>query len=311
MNRNPLNLPPKPSDKKCNARTPKGYCKNKAGFKTGHEGEGRCHLHGGLTPLVKKNKNENDFLIQSLYTSALPTSLANELATIKTDPLFSSLINEFALLKLLVLSLVKDLPVDLANIYGKPICHACKEELDPYSDLVFIEYRKDYDNLQKRMDRTITAIREMSNVYDKISKAQERQKRYVQISDLENIIINWGKILNKHFGDDPKINIVQEELLNAGFFRQPGSQDSELLQRFREVQNNARKKYRNKHNKDGDVKVGEIYKETFEEVFGDQIQEAEVIDVDEEIKPRKKVRKKRSAHDILKQERKKNARTNS
>jgi len=286
----------------------KGYCKNRAGFKTGHLGEGRCYLHGGLTPLVKKNKDENDFLIQSLYTSALPTSMANELATIKTDPLFSSLINEFALLKLLVLSLVKDLPVDLANIYGKPICHACKEELDPFGDLIFIEYRKDYDNLQKRMDRTITAIREMSNVYDKISKAQERQKRYVQISDLENIIINWGKILNKHFGDDPKIKMVQEELLNAGFFRNPGSQDSELLQRFREVQDKARKKYRNEKDRTGEVKVGEVYKETFEEVFGSQIQDAEVIDVDVEIKPkRKKIRKKRSAHDILKRERAKDA----
>lgn len=36
----------------CGARTRDGDpCRNEAGFKTGHLGEGRCYLHGGLTPI--------------------------------------------------------------------------------------------------------------------------------------------------------------------------------------------------------------------------------------------------------------------
>jgi len=43
----------------CGAKTRKGTpCKNQAGFRTNHLGEGRCYLHGGLsTGPPKKNKN--------------------------------------------------------------------------------------------------------------------------------------------------------------------------------------------------------------------------------------------------------------
>lgn len=305
MNRNPLELIEKPADYHCNARAPRGYCRNRAGYKTIHFGEGRCFLHGGNTP-VNKTADENDFYIQSLYSKYLPTSLAEELKQIRTDPLFTTLFDEFALLRMLVLSLIKDLPVDLANIYGKPVCSVCKQELDHRHDTIFIEYPQDYKNLQKRLDKTIVAIREMANVYDKISKAQERQKRFVQITDLEAIIFKWGKILMNHFGDDPKISLVQEELMNSGFFRQPGEQDSELLIRFRKFQSKAKEKYiyRKKSKKDGkNVKVSEVYNDTFEEFFGNgggiaNVEEAEIIEV--------KKPKTRNAQDILKMLKKKN-----
>lgn len=45
--------------KMCGAKTRKGTpCKNPAGFRTDHLGEGRCYLHGGLsTGPPKRNKN--------------------------------------------------------------------------------------------------------------------------------------------------------------------------------------------------------------------------------------------------------------
>ena len=77
MNRNPLMLPVKQSDTKCNARTPRGYCKQRAGFRTAHFGEGRCHLHGGDTPINTNRKAELAF-----YTRYLPTTLSVEMQEI-------------------------------------------------------------------------------------------------------------------------------------------------------------------------------------------------------------------------------------
>lgn len=47
-----MGLAQREADFYCNARKKqgRGYCKNRAGFKTPHVGEGRCHLHGGSAP---------------------------------------------------------------------------------------------------------------------------------------------------------------------------------------------------------------------------------------------------------------------
>lgn len=43
---------PGPPGYYCNATTRQGApCRNRAGYKTSHVGEGRCHLHGGKTPV--------------------------------------------------------------------------------------------------------------------------------------------------------------------------------------------------------------------------------------------------------------------
>ncbi len=51
--------PHEQGNKRCGAKTRKGTpCKNLAGFRTNHLGEGRCYLHGGLsTGPPKENKN--------------------------------------------------------------------------------------------------------------------------------------------------------------------------------------------------------------------------------------------------------------
>jgi uncharacterized protein YjcR len=53
----------------CGAKTRKGTpCKNPAGFRTNHLGEGKCYLHGGLsTGPPKKNKNAEKHGLFSKY----------------------------------------------------------------------------------------------------------------------------------------------------------------------------------------------------------------------------------------------------
>lgn len=242
MNKNPLNLEPKAPDTKCNARTPNGYCKNKAGYKTMHPGEGRCYYHGGNTPV----RVHGDPLFQSIYTKALPSSLAIELTEIQRDPLFSTLFQEFSILRLIVSGLLNQLPADLSTIYGRPVCSECGKHLgkilnrdDPTDEGAQMVIDVDWEVQWKRLTKLISTIETMSRVFEKISKHEERQKRFIQVSELEGLMVQWGKILMKYLGNDSRIKEIQQELMDAGFLRQPGAQDEEKLAIFRRFQTKA------------------------------------------------------------------------
>jgi len=303
MNKNPLNLPPKAPDKHCNARTPNGYCKNLAGFRTGKLGEGRCWLHGGMTPAIKNGSNL-DLYTQTIYTKFLPTNLAIELAEIKVDPTFSSLKEEYGLLKLIVQGLISNLPADLALMYGKLVCGKCGMEMDS-SDEILVQYDKDNDTetLEKRLKLVLQTIRDMANVFDKVSKAEERQKRFVQMSDLEGIVIQWGKILTDHLGDDPRINEIQKDMLTTGFFRTPGQQDDEKMAKFHEIQTKLKSKYKYGKRKGEVDTIKDVYVELNNEInhFDDaslDIEEAEIVkpklSAKEILAEKKKLKKKKA-----------------
>lgn len=83
-------LPKKKSDKFCNARTGKGYCKNVAGFKTDHVGEGRCFLHGGRGGRT---------IVTGLYSKKLTSTVRKEFDKLTKDPALVDLYSEFALIK--------------------------------------------------------------------------------------------------------------------------------------------------------------------------------------------------------------------
>ena len=244
MNRNPLNLPeklPEPGGK-CNARTKTGYCKYLAGHGTTHVGTGRCHLHGGSTP----PKLFGDAVFQTIYSKMLPTNLAIELSEIQRDPMFSNLFQEFSLLKLIIQGLLKELPVDLATMYGRPVCSECGKNLGKLIDFdsndgegVLSVIRIDWKLQLSRLTKLVSVIESMSRVYEKISKNEERQKRFIQISELEGLMVQWGKTLMKFFGDDPRIEEMQHELMTVGFLRSPGEQDVETLNKLNELRKDA------------------------------------------------------------------------
>lgn len=292
MNRNPLDLPVKQSDKKCNARTPTGYCRHRAGYGTHHSGSGRCKYHGGCSPaLIGK---ASDYNLQTLYTKMLPTSLAEELMEIKHDPMFSNLFQEYALMKLIVQGLLTDLPIDLAQIYGKPSCHHCKKKYKASGEKFYIEYKKGWRGEQQKLDKLIRTIESMSRVFEKISKSEERQKRFILVSELEQLMVRWGQILMRHFGNDPKIGVVQDEIMKLGFVRKPGEQDSQKLELFRQLQHKVMNKYNyRKYQKKDDVTIADMVEEAY----------PELIDVPfiEETKSKSKSKKKTfNAADFLK-----------
>jgi hypothetical protein len=166
--------------------------------------------------------------------------LAIELAEIKNDPCFTSLFEEFALLKLMAQRLITNLPEDLASVYGQPVCSVCKKTLkdDSYDIITPLDGRMN----EKRIEQLLKVIRDMGNIFDKSSRHEERQKRFITVSELEVIVKNWATILMKYFGDDPRIAEVQEEILNSGFIRKPGDGDIERLNKIQRFQKKVQNK---------------------------------------------------------------------
>lgn len=293
MNRNPLKLQPKTPDKNCNARTPRGYCRNRAGYKTPHVGAGRCWVHGGLTPsgIRRGIAGEESFNVQTIYTQMLPTSLAEELVSIKHDPMFSTLFNEYALLKMIVQSLLNNLPVDLSQMYGKPVCEECKEKYDPSGKKFYIAYKSDWAGDQKRLDKLVSTIESMSRVFEKISKHEERQQKYILVSELEQLMLRWGKVLMKHLGDDSRISAIQDEIMRIGFIRRPGDDDAEKLELFQELQKTVKNEYSyRRHTKKEPITIAQAVAKVYPELLdANPVQDADVV----ETKPAKKRSKKR------------------
>jgi hypothetical protein len=81
---------PNPPEWYCTAKAKStgNQCGNRAGFKTDHVGEGKCHLHGGLTPIkhgrYSKVKNEETRrLFEEHSQDANPLDLLPELALLR------------------------------------------------------------------------------------------------------------------------------------------------------------------------------------------------------------------------------------
>ncbi len=67
----------------------------------------------------------------------------------------------------------------------------------------------------------------MSKLFEKLSKHEERQKRFITISELESIVMRWAQILIKYYGDSPEIGSSpqywhRDEQLWAKNRRRPG-----------------------------------------------------------------------------------------
>ena len=250
MNRNPLELPYKLADEKCNARTSRGYCRNNAGFKTNHFGTGRCFLHGGR-PRMNSLKKVDDSVLTSIYAKTLPTNLMIELTDLKSDTSFISLTQELALLKVFVNSLLNGLPKDLSTMFGKPVCSVCSEDIvlnddDESKVLIGMDFREQ----RKLLDKIVSIVGDLSKVFEKLSRHEEKLGKFITISELETIFMRWGRILTKHFEGHPNLVNCQKEILECGWLREPVTEaDFYRLDTANEIRNTVKKKIRRKKNK--------------------------------------------------------------
>lgn len=98
-----------------------GHCSHVAGYKTDHVGEGRCYLHGGLTP-IKHGR----------YSKVKRQDLREALADLADDPTPYDVSEEVQLLRGLVkvvMNKTRDFdPMDVAKMAGEAIRAAERRE---------------------------------------------------------------------------------------------------------------------------------------------------------------------------------------
>lgn len=244
MDRNPLDLLPKEATELCNARTPSGYCRNKAGFGTQHYGNGRCKLHGGI---IVWNRPNVDTVLNSIYTKKLPTNLSIELLDLKSSSEFSSLVAELSLLKTFVGSLIKGLPSELSEMFGKPICGNCKTEIVPDGEGFDLLVKSKSNESLKLFKQIISTIESTSRVFERLSKHEINLGKFVTVTELEGILSRWGRILLKYFGDHPNIDQCKREIIQCGWLKDPVTEtDFSRLEVIETIRTKAKKTVKKK-----------------------------------------------------------------
>ena len=150
-------------DSHCNARTPNGYCKQPAGFRTEHLSTGRCYLHGG---------NAGRPIVSGLYSEKLTAKLREEYEKLLNDPLLASLYSELGLLKVLFSDLLEKI----------------SDELDSGDDIWVAQNRFGEETISPRSKALITLSDSISKVVRTIVDAEEKSGKNLNIGQVLLII---------------------------------------------------------------------------------------------------------------------------
>ncbi|MEO8604140.1 MAG: hypothetical protein ABI629_16310 [bacterium] len=147
---------------KCGAKLKQGpgHCKRSAGYNTDHLGEGKCHLHGGATP-IKHGR----------YSKVKRKDLRQHLAELAADPNAMDMRAELDLMRALVRSMLdrkKADPVAEARL----LAEATKivERMERIKNANAISH-KDLGRVMFEMGRVVEALVEDKAVCEKIRDA--------------------------------------------------------------------------------------------------------------------------------------------
>jgi hypothetical protein len=139
---------------KCGANTKAGgKCKNPAGFKTSHPGEGRCHLHGGGTP----RGADSPHFKHGIYSDYLPESWRQKAETMQGT---LDLLPELQLTRAILAEFMER----FAKIPGWPVGAEDIEVMRALIDLI----RKLTDSMVKQRNNTALTAAEIALLADRI-----------------------------------------------------------------------------------------------------------------------------------------------
>jgi len=186
-----------PADANCNARTPKGYCRNRAGYKTDHVGEGRCYLHGGGSlgrPITT-----------GLYSKKMKAGLREEIEKLTKDPDLLNMREELAAQKAIMGAFLGT----VADVLENP-----DTAEDFFIDTV---YDKDGNAVYKpsaRFEVFIRAVEQISKSYYRIVDAENKAMKQLDARYIYNILTQIGVIMDDRCGECPIRTAVKERMLN-------------------------------------------------------------------------------------------------
>jgi hypothetical protein len=182
------NLPVKaPDQHKCNARTPKGYCKMPPGFRTDHPGDGRCYLHGGRAGRDLKH---------GIYSKKFNAKLSEEYEKVMTDPGLTDLYSEAALSKFM-----------LSELLGK-----LTERMES-GENVFVGENRFGETVESPEVATLLKLIEATgrNI-TRISDAESKAKHTLNIKQVNNIIIQIKYVMGELCNDCPIRKSISNKL---------------------------------------------------------------------------------------------------
>lgn len=213
MDRNPKGLEKIASEYNCNARTPTGYCKKRAGWGTAHVGKGRCKLHGGNTP--------GRPIKHGLYSKKMKASVAAQLKEMVEHPAFASLYSEFGLLKLALSNIIGSFDEEFFNKifdYEEVLCHQCGGVVLASSDEL------------KRFTMMVGLIEKMGRTYDRIIKAEVSLKKVITVHQLQFVYKKIANLISEAVGDPKQQKEIYERLMETDLFFEP-SDATEIMAR--------------------------------------------------------------------------------
>lgn len=180
-------LPKKAPTDKCNARTPSGYCRMPAGFRTSHPGNGRCYLHGGDAGAPVKT---------GIYSKKLRSRLAEEYNRVVTDPGLADLYSEAALSKLLLSNLLEKL----------------SDRLEA-GENVFVKTNRYGETVESpEMTMMLKLIETIGRNINRIAEAEKKAKHVLNIRQVNNILIQIKNTMGETCGECPIRKSVGERL---------------------------------------------------------------------------------------------------
>ena len=208
MDRNPGNLPKKASGKYCNARTPVGggkYCGKLAGAGTDHLGYGRCNLHGG--------DGSGRPLMTGFYSTKIKKTLNEQMIAIAEDPQFSTMLEEFASLKLVVGNILEGLPEDLGEQMFKTdalLCSKCGGGFTADS------------GTQRRVKMLIDVIEKLSKIHKRIIETSIVMNKVITMDQLQYLYKKIASIILEATEDKEVAEKIFEQLQETPLFFREG-----------------------------------------------------------------------------------------
>lgn len=182
-------LPVKSADKNCNARTPSGYCKNKAGYGTDHLGGGRCKFHGG--------SSNGKPITTGLYSKKMKTNLQQEFEKLVTDPNVVELRSELSFTKTLVSHFIDS----VRNSLDDPNAGFWIDTTDKGNRVVSAEAKA----LMQLLDT-------LSKIFQKVVDAEAKAQEHLDIKDIYNIITQIRNIMDETCSSCPVRAGIGEKL---------------------------------------------------------------------------------------------------
>ncbi len=166
------------SDTHCNARTPTGYCKQLAGFRTEHLSAGRCFLHGGRAGRP---------IVAGLYSEKLTVKLREKYEELLNDPFLADLYSELGLLKLLFSDLLEKIT----------------DEMESDTDIWVGKNRFGEEVVSPRAKVLITLSESISKVVNTLVAAEEKAGKNLNIGQVQIIIQQIKVSMGETCGDCP------------------------------------------------------------------------------------------------------------